>query len=282
MWTPALSRVILVVHHAGVTLGAPATPNHRARPQRKLFRRLTAICTPDHDTAILFFSHRPEREWRNKWFVRKDHAKNRDVAEVLYCHTLGAARESGLPVLEVTDAQQRGDGFGARLANAFADAFAQGYEHVIAVGSDCPRLHDVDWTAAVAQLEGDTPVLGPTADERGAYLIGISRAQFCRDAFAALPWQSPDLLDALARHLAEESGATPSFLAARADVNGPRELRALMQSSAPRLRELAARLRRALGAAEPEPCRRKAIVILMLWSARRLRGPPSWAQRPRH
>lgn len=212
---------------------------------------MTAIRAPDAQTAILFFSHRPEREWETKWYVQRDYTTNRRVADVLYRHTLRAAQASGLPVLVVNDVQQRGDEFGARLANAFADAFAAGYERVIAVGSDCPRLHEVDWQVVVAHLEGDAPVLGPTPDADGAYLIGLSRALFDRDAFAALPWQTPDLLHALVRHVTECSTQSPMQLIARGDVNSARDLWALVCAASDQLVILIERLRAALGRINP-------------------------------
>ena len=224
-------------------------------------------------TAILFFSHRPEREWQNKQFVRQDYAKNRRVAEAFYQHTRRAVAESSLPVLEVTDAQQRGDSFGARLANAFADAFAEGYDRVIAVGSDCPTLHEVDWTAVADRLGEGTPVLGPTVDEAGAYLIGVPRAQFDRDAFAALPWQSPGLLSALTSHLMATSGTTPARLPARADVNDHEELVRLLRGASSSA-VLLERLRHVLGEARqrthfyPRGAMRPVL-------ERRSRAPPS-------
>jgi len=129
--------------------------------QRLFAERPIAIDTSGSHTAILFFSHRPEREWQNKQFVRQDYTKNRQVAEAFYEHTRQAVEESAFPVLDVNGAQQRGDDFGTRLANAFTDAFAQGYERVIAVGSDCPRLHEVDWQAAAGRLCAGVPVMGP-------------------------------------------------------------------------------------------------------------------------
>lgn len=206
-----------------------------------------AIDATESHTAILFFSHRPEREWQNKQFVRRDYAKNRRIAESFYQHTLQAARESGLPVLEVTDAQQRGRSFGERLANAFADAFAQGYDRVIAVGNDCPRLHEVDWSAVVEHLGKGTPVLGPTPEQEGAYLIGISRAQFDKQAFAALPWTSSALFAALENHLSEASGTPPILLAPRDDVNGHGDLVALVRRHASLLGGLLGQLRVVLG-----------------------------------
>jgi len=214
----------------------------------------------DSHTAILFFSHRPEHEWRTKWFVPRDRATNRKVADALYRHTRRAAQASGLPVLEISDAQQRGDGFGARLANAFADAFAAGYEHVIAVGSDCPRLHEVDWQAVATQLGDGTPVLGPTSDAYGAYLIGLSRAQYDPETFAALPWQSPGLLDALTDHLMKGAGQPLARLAARGDVNDPQDLWTLVRATSSPLTALVEQLRTALGhtAACTPPAKRLA------------------------
>jgi hypothetical protein len=172
------------------------------------------------------------------------------VAGALYAHSLHAARSSGLPVLEITDAQQRGGSFGTRFANAFADAFAQGYDRVIAVGSDCPRLHEVDWQAAVERLERGAPVLGPTTGRGGAYLIGLRREQFDQAAFAALPWQTPVLFAALAQYLLAHTETAPSLLAARGDVNGHRDLVALLYAPASLPVALIARLRTVLGPLE--------------------------------
>ena len=228
--------------------------SRRASPQRPLLcsalivpdPRRTAIGTADTNTAILFFSRRPEQEGLNKRFVRQDYAKNRQVAEAFYDHARQAVAESGLPVVEVNDTQQRGPDFGTRLANAFADAFAAGYDRVIAVGNDCPTLHEVDWAGVVAQLAAGRPVLGPTSDREGTYLIGLTRAQFNRKAFAALPWRSPELAPALRAHLEAVVGERPVQLTPRADVNGHGELMGLLRgaSAAPALVEC---LRRVLG-----------------------------------
>lgn len=229
---------------------------------------------PENRTAILFFSHRPEREWQNKWFVRQDYAKNRQVAEAFYEHTREAVAQSSFPVLEVTDAQQRGDSFGARLTNAFADAFAAGYDRVIAVGSDCPTLHEVDWTAVANRLAEGTPVLGPTPNEEGTYLIGLTRSQFKHEAFTALPWKSSTLFAALRRHLTETAGAAPVLLAPRDDVNGPEDLRRLLRRPPSQSGALITRLRRVLGdlrCANQTERRQTTRPVL----TRRSRAPPS-------
>lgn len=193
------------------------------------------------------FSHRPEREWQNKQLVRQDYAKSCQVADALYRHSLESAEQSGFPVLEVNEDRQRGDRFGTRLANAFADAFAQGYDHVIAVGSDCPRLHEVDWSRVADRLAQGTPVLGPTPGHDGTYLIGLSRTHFNRASFARLPWQSPALLSALDRYLSEEQGAAPVWLAPRDDVNGHRDLVSLVGAHSAQAAALVSTLREVLG-----------------------------------
>jgi glycosyltransferase A (GT-A) superfamily protein (DUF2064 family) len=235
-----------------------------------------AIRTPDAHTAVLFFSHRPEREWQNKQLVRQDYAKSRRVADALYRHARHAVAQSGLPVLDVTGAEQRGQRFGTRLANALADAFAQGYEQVIVVGSDCPRLHEVDWPAVTEQLQGGTPVLGPTPERDGTYLIGLTRAQFDRQAFADLPWQTPALFDALRRHLMERA-ATPALLRTRSDVNGLRDLVALLGDAAALPQDLIATLQSVLGPTG-HALHLSALVSTRILGGRRSRAPP--ASRP--
>jgi hypothetical protein len=223
-----------------------------ARSLRALVCSLRSILAADIDhsdphTAVLFFSHRPGRSWTNKQFVRQDYAKHRRVAEAFYEHSLRAARDSGFPVLEMTDQWQRGTGFGPRFANAVADAFAQGYDRVIAVGSDCPRLHEVDWAGVEDQLAEGAPVLGPTPDRDGTYLIGLRREHFDKALFEALPWTTADLFPALTQHLERQAGTAPVLLAPRDDVNGHRDLLALLRRRSARGRPLLHRVRQILG-----------------------------------
>lgn len=182
--------------------------------------------------------------------------------------------DSGLPVLEVNGPQQRGDDFGTRLANALAHAFAQGYERVIAVGSDCPRLHEVDWQAVTACLDDGVPVLGPTRDRDGTYLIGLRRSDFEKADFAALPWQSPALFAALDEYLAERSGMTPARLAPRGDVNGHDELLALLRSPSSSPAVLLVALQAVFGPTKHDRYVRSRPARVHL-RGRRSRAPPS-------
>ena len=234
-------RRVLVERRVFLRLSVSRHPFH------SLVQPPTAIETSGSHTAILFFSHRPEREWQNKWFVRQDYAKNRRVATAFYQHARRAVADSPLPVFEVNGPRQRGNDFGTRFANAIADAFAQGYERVIAVGSDCPRLDEVDWQAVATRLDEGTPVLGPTPERDGTYLIGLRRSQFDREAFASLPWKTSALFSALAHHLAAQAGDDPALLAPRDDINGHEDLIALTRSAVAALATLVAALRAILG-----------------------------------
>jgi 2-phospho-L-lactate guanylyltransferase (CobY/MobA/RfbA family) len=82
---------------------------------------------------------------------------------------------------------QRGSSFAERLANAFAEARALGYESILAVPTDVPRLGRRELAEAFRRLEETAVVLGPSPDG-GAYLIG------CRTdptaLFAGVRWQT--------------------------------------------------------------------------------------------
>lgn len=74
------------------------------------------------------------------------------------------------PDLEYCE-QSEGD-LGARLHDAFAQAFDARWKRVIAIGTDCPGLRDATIRKAFALLRDYDVVLGPT-DDGGYYLIGL-------------------------------------------------------------------------------------------------------------
>lgn len=222
-------------------------------------------------TAILLFSHRPAREWSNKQFVPGDYATSTQVARTLHTHTVQTVRQSGYPVIEVDGSKQRGNTFGARLANAFADAFAAGYDRVIAVGGDCPTLHEVNWNAVSTRLGTGQPVIGPTPGG-GTYLIGLHRSHFNAQAFASLPWKSPQIEVALRSYL-HETAAAPVRLAPRRDINTVRDLVALLQPTTA-ARPLAHRLRFVLGWTAPCPSSLSRSIQTDLRVTTPSRGPP--------
>ena len=71
------------------------------------------------------------------------------------------------------DEQFQGD-LGERLIHAFRENFADGYENIICIGSDCMELSSEIVTEAFEKLKSNDVVLGPAKDG-GYYLIGMKR-----------------------------------------------------------------------------------------------------------
>lgn len=78
------------------------------------------------------------------------------------------------------DEQADGD-LGDRMHTAAANAFKEGAEKVIIIGTDCPCLDEGMLQKAEELLEGNDLVFGPALDG-GYYLVGM-RAPFLRHFF---------------------------------------------------------------------------------------------------
>jgi rSAM/selenodomain-associated transferase 1 len=80
-----------------------------------------------------------------------------------------------LPRVAGWEPQINGD-LGARLRQAFAGAFAAGWEQVAVIGSDCvdisPAIFEETWSG----LEGADAVIGPS-DDGGYYLLALRAEQ---------------------------------------------------------------------------------------------------------
>ena len=62
-------------------------------------------------------------------------------------------------------ARTQGSGdLGARMENAFSEAFQSGFNKVALIGSDCPGIHRHDIQTAWSELDEKDLVLGPAAD----------------------------------------------------------------------------------------------------------------------
>ncbi len=68
---------------------------------------------------------------------------------------------------------QQGDDLGIRMAHAFQEGFAAGFERIIVIGSDMYDLTTTDIDQAFAFLESKDVVIGP-ADDGGYYLLGMT------------------------------------------------------------------------------------------------------------
>jgi rSAM/selenodomain-associated transferase 1 len=69
---------------------------------------------------------------------------------------------------------QKGKDLGERMERAFGQAFAQDYEKVVVIGSDCFELSTEIIEDALAALDHHNVVIGPSEDG-GYYLLGMDR-----------------------------------------------------------------------------------------------------------
>jgi rSAM/selenodomain-associated transferase 1 len=101
-----------------------------------------------------------------------------------------AARSLALPRGLKVKVQSRGN-LGRRLARAFAELQAEGYERVVVVGTDSPTMPPVRLRQAFAAVRRADAVLGPTRDG-GYYLIGLRlpRAGLTR-LLSGIDWGTP-------------------------------------------------------------------------------------------
>lgn len=91
---------------------------------------------------------------------------------------------------EPIEIQAEGD-LGTKLKRAFEDAFAQGYERVVIIGSDLPDLSDSMIKDSFKQLSKYPLVLGPAMDG-GYYLIGLS--SLYTELFNNIDWSTSRVL----------------------------------------------------------------------------------------
>jgi hypothetical protein len=92
--------------------------------------------------------------------------------------------------------QQKGADLGERMKNAFQDAFKQGYEKVIVIGSDLYDITQEDIEEAFSKLTNQDAVIGP-AQDGGYYLLGLTK--IIPELFSNKAWGTDSVLkDSLA------------------------------------------------------------------------------------
>jgi rSAM/selenodomain-associated transferase 1 len=126
---------------------------------------------------------------------------------------------------------QRGDDLGARMGNAFADAFARGATRAAIVGTDAPMVTLRHVADALAALEECDVVLGP-AHDGGYYLLAMDRPRPA--LFQGIAWSTPAVLSATAER-AGALGLSVRMLETLRDVDTVQDLRAEWDRVAPLL-----------------------------------------------
>ncbi len=217
---------------------------------------------------MLVFARPPRAEARAKG-LRAAEPLFRLASRRLATAVAGLSSVDLLPVGGHGALRQRGQHFGERLENAFADARALGYETIVVVPGDVPGLGLLQLRRAFDLLRDRPVVLGPSPDG-GVYLLGCRGP--AEHILAGVRWQTGFVLhDLLAR-----AGAAP-LLPALADLDGASDLPRLVRAAAsdPALVALLRQIRTAGGERsapdEPRPARRPGILRVAP------RGPPPTA-----
>lgn len=117
---------------------------------------------------------------------------------------------------------QEGPDLGARMKNAFEQAFARGARRVVLVGSDLPDLPVGHVERAFGLLESHGAVLGP-AEDGGYYLIGFTREGFVPEAFVGPDWGG-DTVYAKTLGILRARGVEPGLAPAWRDVDTAADL----------------------------------------------------------
>tara|TARA_R110000868_G_scaffold387615_1_gene656225 strand:- start:177 stop:875 length:699 start_codon:yes stop_codon:yes gene_type:complete len=138
-------------------------------------------------TAILIFANSSTEELKHKPIVN-----GQKLFDTLTNNTVKTVKKTKLPYFHFTEKEQMGASFGARFSNAIQEIIAKGYENIIAIGNDTPKLTAATILKAEKELNENKVVLGPSIDG-GFYLIGLKKEHFQFDLFENLPWQTPNI-----------------------------------------------------------------------------------------
>jgi len=117
---------------------------------------------------------------------------------------------------------QEGRDLGARMAGAFAEAFARGARRVAIIGSDAPWVSRGVVGEAFRSLDDHDLVLGPASDG-GYYLLALDRPR--PGLFQGIAWSTPSVLAATLER-AGVLGLTVRLLGALPDIDTLDDLRA--------------------------------------------------------
>jgi rSAM/selenodomain-associated transferase 1 len=98
----------------------------------------------------------------------------RDVRIALMCPAGDREELAALAGSDIDVVAQAGQGLAAGLHSAF-EAFAKGFDRIVAFNADSPHLPPSWLNAAFEALDTHDTVVGPTADG-GYYLVGATRA----------------------------------------------------------------------------------------------------------
>ncbi len=95
---------------------------------------------------------------------------------------------------------QKGENLGLRMQHAFKKAFADGYQNVVIIGSDCSALNPELIEQSFRELDNYQAFIGPASDG-GYYLLGMSA--FYPTLFEDKPWSTSSVFEETTRQFEE-------------------------------------------------------------------------------
>lgn len=154
---------------------------------------------------------------------------------------LAPLSHSDAALCQEVDFRPQGDGdLGDRIERAFADGFAEGYEEIAVIGSNCLECGARWINAAFSRLESDMArdaVIGPTSN--GSYYL-LALKSHAPELFEDIPWMSENVLSTTLS-AARRSGLYVESLPRLSEVIEPSDWTTLLKSP------LGAALKKALG-----------------------------------
>jgi len=172
-------------------------------------------------TAILIFANSSKEEVKHKRI-----ANDQKLFDTLTSLTIKTAEKSRLPYFHYSEKEQIGCSFGERFTNAIQAVFEKGFDNVITIGNDTPKLKAAHLIEANGQLQKNKFVIGPSLDG-GFYLMGINKKQFNAKMLLNLPWQRSNLSKLLLDSMASNHGNEVSFLPTLLDLDAARDIKKL-------------------------------------------------------
>lgn len=117
------------------------------------------------------------------------------MQRLLFSKILAEIRKSKLDY-EINDGKSFGIDFLERLNGAVNSIFSLGYENVIVLGDDTPKLSHQTILQAAKNLAEKKISIGPTKDG-GTYLIAFNKKQYAKEILEKLTWHSSEFKNEL-------------------------------------------------------------------------------------
>ena len=120
---------------------------------------------------------------------------------------------------------QQGRDLGERMRDSFQQAFRQGFEKAVVIGSDLPDLPAHILMKAFEDLDSFDTVIGPAVDG-GYYLLGFRHDTFSPGVFEDINWSTTSVFDQTLKKI-QQAELTFSILPEWHDIDNLSELRQL-------------------------------------------------------